>query len=160
MMETSPIPPIELSPAGIREYLQNIIQRLRLRGIWHYIEPATRGWLELASRLESIKFRSRAVLSVLFKILKRIKPLLDFPGLVASIGAKYAWWAGRLAASWGNGEARKWGYNKGFQVYCGIMIIQLSKLIPNLASSELNALTEFLGARGIYAFLKSLGKLI
>ena len=140
---------MEYPAIGIRQYLRSVVHRLKVRGVWHYLEPPVRGWLDLACRLEGIKFRSVKVLSVLFRILRRIKPLLDFPGLVAGIGARYAWHVSRLAASWGNRDAEHWKNDKAFQLYCGLTMLQLSKLFPSMLCSELDVLKGLLEPRGV-----------
>jgi len=140
--------------------LRSVIHRLRVRGIWQYIEPPTRGWLELASKLEDVKFRSKMVLSVLVKTLKRVKPLLDFPGLVARIGAKYAWNASKIAVSWGNKDAERWKNDKNFQIYCGLTAIQISRTNPGGIISELDALSELLHFRGLCKFLRFLKRIM
>ena len=147
------------SPVEVRQHLKSVIHRLKVRGVWHYLEPATRGWLELASRLEGIKFRSQMVLSVLVKILKRVKPLLDFPGLVARIGVQYAWSVSKVAASWGNSDAERWKNDKAFQFYCGLVTLQLSRIIPGMVSSELEGLRELLSFRGLSKVLAILRRI-
>lgn len=141
----------------IRQYLRAVIHRLKVRGIWQYLEPATRGWLSLAASLEGIKFRSREVLSVLVKVLKRVKPLLDFPGLVARIGVRATWNVGRIAVSWGNSDADRWRNNKAFQFYYGLLSLQLSRVIPGVVFPELDFLRNILQFRGFESVLRTLG---
>ena len=155
------LPPSEgLSPVGIRRHLENVIYRLKIRRVWQYIEPATRGWLELAARLEDIKFKSHKVLSVLVKVLNRVKPLLDFPGIVAGMGVRRAWNASRIAASWGNKEAEKWRNDKGFHFYWGLMSLQLSRIVPGMLSPELESLRELLHFRGLGRVLRMLRRIV
>jgi len=152
--------PLETPSLEIRRHLENVIHRLKVRGVWQYLEPATRGWLSLAVRLDGIKFRSQKVLSVLAKILNRVKPLLDFPGLVARVGVRYAWNASKLAASWGNKDAERWKNDRAYQFYCGLTYLQLSRVIPGMSFSELGALKELLQVRGFLKILRALMRLL
>lgn len=147
------------SAVEIRQHLKSVVHRLKVRGVWQYLEPAVRGWLDLASKLEDIKFRSEKVLSVLFKILKRVKPLLDFPGLVASIGARAAWRASKIAASWGNSDAERWRNDGAFQFYCGLVSLQLSRVIPGMSFPELDSIRELLRLRGLWRFFRALRRI-
>ena len=152
-------PPAEAHATEIKQYLRSVIHRLKARRVWHYIEPATRGWLELASKLENIKFRSQTLISVLIKILNRVRPLLDFPGLMTRIGIRHAWNISRIATSWGNNSAEQWKNNKAFQLYCGLLALQLSKIIPNLITFETDSLKKILNPRGFRKMLSILRKI-
>ena len=149
-----------LSAVEIRQHLRSVVHRLKVRGVWQYLEPATRGWLSLAASLEDIKFRSKEVLSVLVKVLNRVKPLLDFPGLVAKIGVRAAWNASRIAASWGNSDAERWRNDKAFQFYCGLVSLQLSRVIPGAVFPELDSLRNVLQLRGFGKVLRALRRII
>ena len=152
---------LKASSAGeIRRYLKDVVYRLKIRGVWRYLDPAIKGWLTLASKLESIKFRSREVLSVLVKILKRIKSLLSFPRLMTEIGVKYAWSAWRIASSWGNRDAELWKNDRAYQFYCGLTALQLSRIVPGIIHPELNAVKNVLSFRGFGRFVRSLGRVL
>ena len=148
------------SAEEIRRYLKDVIHRLKIRGVWRHLDPAIKGWLTLASKLESIKFRSREVLSVLVKILKRIKSLLSFPRLMTEIGVKYAWYAWRIASSWGNRGAERWKNDRAYQFYCGLTALQLSRIVPGMIHPELNAVKNVLSFRGFGRFVRSLGRVL
>ena len=150
---------LETPSLEIRRHLENVIHRLKVRGVWQYLEPATRGWLSLAVRLDGIKFRSRKVLSVLVKILNRVKPLLDFPGLVARVGVRYAWNASKLAASWGNKDAERWKNDRAYQFYCGLVSLQLSRVIPGMSFPEFDLLRGLLRLKGLWKFLRALKRI-
>ena len=153
--------PLEATSAGeIRRQLRNVIHRLKIRRIWWNLDTATRGWLTLASSLESIKFRSREVLSVLVKILKRVKSLLSTPRLLSEIGVRYAWRAWRIASSWGNKDAESWKNDRAYQLYCGLTALQLSRIIPGIGHPELNTLRDVLSLRGFWRFMRCLGKIL
>jgi len=153
--------PLKATSAGkIRRQLRDIIHRLKVRRVWWNLDPATRGWLTLASSLESIKFKSREVLSVLIKILKRVKSLLSPPRLLSEIGVKYAWRASRIASSWGNRGAESWKSDKAYQLYCGLTALQLSRIIPGIGHPELNTLREVLSFGGFWRFMKCLGRIL
>ena len=110
--------------------------------------------------MESIKFRSREVLSVLVKILKRIKSLLSFPRLMTEIGVKYAWNAWRIASSWGNRGAERWKNDRAYQFYCGLTALQLSRIVPGMIHPELNAVKNVLSFKGFGRFVRSLGRVL
>ena len=153
--------PLEAASAGeIRRQLRNVIHRLKIRRIWWNLDPATRGWLTLASSLENIKFKSREVLSVLIKILKRVKSLLSPPRLLSEIGMKYAWRAWRIASNWGNKDAERWKNDRAYQLYCGLTALQLSRIIPGIGHPELNTLRDVLSLRGFWRFMKCLGRIL
>jgi len=153
--------PLEAASAReIRQHLKDVIYRLKVRGIWRHLDPATRGWLTLASSLESIKFKSREVLSVLVKILKRVKPLLSPPRLLSEIGVRYAWRAWRIASSWGNKDAESWKNDRAYQLYCGLTALQLSRIIPGIGHPELNTLRDVLSLGGFWRFMRCLGRVL
>ena len=153
--------PLKATSAGeIRRQLRDIIHRLKVRRVWWDLDPATRGWLTLASSLESIKFKSREVLSVLIKILKRVKSLLSPPRLLSQIGMKYAWSAWRIASSWGNKDAKSWKNDRAYQLHCGLTALQLSRIIPGIGHPELNALKDVLSLRGFWRFMRDLGRVL
>jgi len=153
--------PLEATSAGeIRRHLKDVIRRLKVRRVWWNLDPATRGWLTLASSLESIKFRSREVLSVLLKILKRVKSLLSPPRLLSEIGVKYAWRAWRIASSWGNKDAENWKDDRAYQLYCGLTALQLSRIIPGIGHPELNTLRDVLSIKGFWRFMRCLGRIL
>jgi len=116
----------------IRSHLRKVISSLRRRHLWEFIDPSTRGWLKLASSLEGIKFRSRKVLSVLVSILKRVEPLLRIVKYVKIAGLADAWRSSELAFKWGNEEAKRWRFDSGYQFYCGLLLLQASKIIPGV----------------------------
>ena len=152
--------PLKAASAGeIRRQLRDVIHRLKVRRVWRHLDPATRGWLTLASSLESIKFKSREVLSVLIKILKRVKSILSPPRLLSEIGVRYAWRAWRIASSWGNKDAEHWKDDKAYQLYCGLTALQLSRIIPEVRHPELNALKDVLSFRGFWSFMRCLERL-
>jgi len=153
--------PLEATSAGeIRRQLRDVIRRLKVRRVWWHLDPATRGWLTLASSLESIKFRSREVLSVLIKILKRVKSLLSPQRLLSEIGVRYAWRAWRIASSWGNKDAESWKNDRAYQLYCGLTALQLSRIIPGIGHPELNTLRDVLSLRGFWRFMRDLGRVL
>ena len=153
--------PLEAVSAGeIRRQLRGVIHRLKVRRVWRNLDPATRGWLTLASSLESIKFKSREVLSVLVKILKRVKSLLSPQRLLSEIGVRYAWRAWRIASSWGNKDAENWKDDRAYQFYCGLTALQLSRIIPGIGYPELNTLRDVLSLRGFWKFMRYLGRII
>ena len=153
--------PLEAVSAGeIRRQLRGVIHRLKVRRVWRNLDPATRGWLTLASSLESIKFKSREVLSVLVKILKRVKSLLSPPRLLSEIGVRYAWRAWRIASSWGNRDAESWKDDRAYQFYCGLTALQLSRIIPGIGHPELNALKDVLSLKGFWRFVRGLGRIL
>ena len=153
--------PLEATSAGeIRRQLRDVIHRLKVRRVWRHLDPATRGWLTLASTLESIRFKSREVLSVLIKILKRVKSLLNPQRLLSEIGVKYAWRAWRIASSWGNRGAESWKNDRAYQLYCGLTALQLSRIIPGIGHPELNALKDVLSLRGFWRFMRDLGRVL
>ena len=160
MMLDAGLSPKVSSAEEIRRYLKDVIYRLKARGVWRYLDPAIRGWLTLASKLESIKFRSREVLSVLVKILKRVKSLLSIPRLMIEIGVKYAWSAWRIASSWGNRDAERWKNDRAYQFYCGLTALQLSRIVPGMIHPELNAVKNVLSFRGFGRFVRSLGRIL
>jgi len=152
--------PLEAASAGeIRRHLKDVIRRLKVRRVWWHLDPATRGWLTLASSLENIKFRSREVLSVLVKILKRVKSLLSPSRLLSEIGVRYAWRAWRIASSWGNKDAESWKNDRAYQLYCGLTALQLSRIIPGVSHPELNTLRDVLSIRGFWRFMRDLGRI-
>ena len=124
-----------LTPVLIRMHLRGLIRTLKRKRLWTFIDHPTRAWLELASRLKGIKFRSRELLSVLMKILNRLKPLLRITNLLKSVGMTSAWRNSILAESWGNPLARIWRSSPSYQLYCGLVEIQLSRITPGLPSS-------------------------
>jgi len=148
------------STTYIKEYLFNVVHRLKIRNIWQYLEPPVRGWLDLACKLKGIKFKSRKVLLVLCNILSRVKNLLSFPGLVASIGVRAAWRASTLAASWGNKDAEKWRNDKAFNFYCGLVSLQVSKMIPRTIFPELHFLQEVVQLKFIEKILRFFRKML
>jgi len=153
--------PLKAASAGeIRRQLKDIIYRLKVRRVWRHLDPATRGWLTLASSLESIKFKSREVLSVLIKILKRIKSLLSPSRLLSEIGVRYAWRAWRIASSWGNRDAESWKNDRAYQLYCGLTTLQLSRIIPGIGHPELNTLRDVLSLKGFWKFMRYLGRIL
>ena len=160
MMFDAGLSPKVSSAEEIRRYLKDVIHRLKAKGVWRYLDTAIRGWLTLASRLESIKFRSREVLSVLFKTLKRVKLLLSLPRLMTEIGIKYAWSAWRIASSWGNRDAELWKDDRAYQFYCGLTALQLSRIVPGMIHPELNAVKNLLSFRGFGRFVRSLGRIL
>jgi len=146
--------------AEIKEYLKTVILELKVKGFWRYIEPGTRGWLELASKLKDIRFKSKKVLSVLVKILKRLKPLIKLPNLLSWIGARYAWRSGKLASGWGNKQAEKWKDDRAYQFYCGLTALQLSRIIPGMTIPELEIIRDLLNLRGFIRVLASLRRIM
>ncbi|MEM3922564.1 MAG: hypothetical protein QXG25_06785, partial [Nitrososphaerota archaeon] len=144
----------------IRDYLVDIVRRLKVRNIWQYLDPPVRGWLDLACKLKGIKFKSREVLLVLCRILSRIKPLLDFPGLMAAIGARYAWKSSQLAANWGNKNAESWRNDKAFSFYCGLISLQVSRILPGMISPELHFLQDVVRGRGFKRILGLFRKIL
>jgi len=160
MIQVASLPLKAASAREIRRHLKDVIHRLKARRVWRHLDPATRGWLTLASRLESIKFKSREVLSVLVKILKRVKSLLSPSRLLAEVGMRYAWRAWRIASSWGNRDAESWKNDRAYQLYCGLTALQLSKIIPGIGHPELNTLREVLSLRGFWRFMRCLGRIL
>ena len=153
--------PLKATSAGeIRRQLRDVIHRLKVRRVWWHLDPATREWLTLASTLENIKFRSREVLSVLVKILKRVKSLLSPSRLLSEIGVRYAWRAWRIASSWGNRDAESWKNDRAYQLYCGLTALQLSRIIPGMSHPELNTLRDVLSLRGFWRFMRDLGRVL
>ena len=153
--------PLEATSAGeIRRQLKDIIYRLKVRRVWRHLDPATRGWLSLASSLESIKFKSREVLSVLIKILKRVKSLLSPSRLLSEVGVRYAWRAWRIASSWGNRDAESWKNDRAYQLYCGLTALQLARIIPEVEHPELNTLRDVLSLKGFWRFIRRLGRIL
>jgi len=153
--------PLKATSAGeIRRHLKDVIHRLKARRIWCHLDPATRGWLTLASSLESIKFRSREVLSVLVKILKRVRSLLSPSRLLSEIGVRYAWSAWRIASSWGNRDAESWKNDRAYQLYCGLTALQLLRVVPVMIYPELSALRDVLSLKGFRRFMRSLGRIL
>ena len=153
--------PLKATSAGeIRRQLKDIIYKLKVRRVWRNLDPATRGWLTLASSLESIKFKSREVLSVLIKILKRVKSLLSPQRLLSEIGVRYAWRAWRIASSWGNKDAENWKDDRAYQLYCGLTALQLSRISPGIGHPELNTLKDVLSLRGFWRFMRCLGRVL
>ena len=148
------------SAGEIRRHLRDVIHRLKARRVWRHLDPATRGWLTLASRLESIKFRSRDVLSVLFKILKRVRSLLSPSRLMAEVGVRYAWSAWRIASSWGNRDAESWKNDRAYQFYCGLTALQLSRIVPEMSHPEFNVLKDVLSLKGFWRFMRYLGRIL
>ena len=124
---------IGLTPTLIQKRLRKLIFRLKMKRLWIYIDHPTRAWLELASRLRGIKFRSKKVLSVLMSILARLKPLLRLTSLFRLIGLTKAWKNSALAESWGNLSARAWRSDPAYQFYCGLVEVQVSRIIPSPA---------------------------
>ena len=126
---------IGLAPTLIQRRLRKLIFMLKMKRLWIYIDHPTRAWLELASRLRGIKFRSKKVLSVLMSIMARLKPLLRLTSLFRLIGLTGAWRNSVLAESWGNVSARAWRSDPAYQLYCGLVEVQVSRTIPGLAPS-------------------------
>ena len=124
---------ISLTPTLIQKRLRKLIFMLRMKRLWIYIDHPTRAWLELASRLRGIKFRSKKVLSVLMSILARLKPLLRLRSFFRLIGLTKAWKNSALAESWGNVSARAWRSDPAYQFYCGLVEVQVSRIIPSPA---------------------------
>ena len=153
--------PLKATSAGeIRRQLKDIIYRLKVRRVWRYLDPATRGWLTMASSLECIKFKSREVLSVLIKILKRVKSLLSPQRLLSEMGVRYAWRAWRIASSWGNRDAESWKNDRAYQLYCGLTALQLSRIIPGIGHPELSTLRDVLSIKGFWRFMRCLGRVL
>lgn len=144
----------------IKKYLVNVVRRLKVKNIWQYLEPPVRGWLDLACKLRGIKFRSREVLLVLCKILNRIKTLLDFPGLMAAIGIRYAWRVSQLAASWGNKDAEMWRHDKAFSFYCGLTLLQVFRVLPLADLPELYFLQDIIQDKVFRRILRLFGKML
>ena len=124
-----------ITPQYIRRQILDLIISLKRKRLWRFLDRPTRGWLNLAIRLRSIKFRSKEVLFVLMKILNRLKPLLRITNLLKSVGMTSAWRNSILAESWGNPSARIWRSSPSYQLYCGLVEIQLSRITPGLSSS-------------------------
>ena len=160
MMRGADLPLEAVSAGEIRRQLKDVIYRLKVRRVWWNLDPATRGWLTLASSLESIKFKSREVLSVLINILKRVKSLLSPSRLLSEIGVRYAWRAWRIASSWGNKDAENWKDDRAYQFYCGLTALQLSRIIPGIGHPELNTLRDVLSLRGFWRFMRYLGRIL
>lgn len=122
-----------MTPTIIRRRIIDLIASLKRKRLWRLLDLPTRGWLELASSLEGIKFRSRQVLSVLMKILARLQPLLNLSNLLRFIGLSRAWRNSVLAEEWGNISAKRWRSNPVYQAYCGLIEIQASRIVPTLS---------------------------
>ena len=135
-----------VTPMTIRQRISDLIFSLKRRRLWKYLDPPTKGWLELASRLKGIKFRSRKVLSVLMSILARLKPLLRLTNLFRFVGLSGAWRNSVLAESWGNVSARAWRSDPVYQFYCGLVEVQVSRIIPG---SPLSAVSLAPPMRGL-----------
>ncbi len=142
-------------PQAIRKRLLEIIRRLKNKGLWKYIDPLTKSWLELAARLRSLKFRSQLTINVLMKVLKQIKPLLSLADILRNIGIRFAWENSYIATSWGNKDACNWRNDKAYQIYCGALALQISRITPGMDIFEIPSISK-LNWRGAAKILRKI----
>ncbi|MEM1559978.1 MAG: hypothetical protein QXP57_07150 [Nitrososphaerota archaeon] len=145
----------------IRSRLSELVKKLKLNGLWYYVERHVRDWIELALRLKTIKFRSQAVLSILVNIIKKLQLLLSPVKLLSRIGTLIAWRNSRLASRWGNNDAEEWRRDPTYIFYCGLTSLQAARVtLRRILVEEMEDFKNIIEDARFNDYLKRLSKTI
>ncbi len=100
----------------------------RSRG-WFRLTRQERSIVTLSLRLK-IKLQSLDLLRALVSILKKMKENGNTLYVWLTRGVALAWAYSEAATSWGNDEAHKWRYDRGYILFLGRMFLGERRFLP------------------------------